>query len=147
MSLRVTTELGFEIRRPIMIRKMLAVLFGEAVATSPAAGEQWLEGGLYVAPHEDGAFVPLKILKVDDQGVHVRVYSNVYPAPPTHIDESSLYMAGVDKREDEPLGMGHLPISNETFSGWGARFVQQSSVVATELDGYEMWLEAEGGYF
>jgi hypothetical protein len=126
-----------------MIKKLLAVLFGAA----GTAGEQWIEGGLYVAPHSSGNFAPLKILKVDERGVHIRIYSNVYPAPPAHIEESSLYMAGVDKLEAEPLGVGHMPISNETFSGWGATLVQQSSVVAEELEGYEAWLEAEGGYF
>jgi len=100
-----------------------------------------------VTPQENGRFVPLKILKVDDHGVHIRIYSNVYPAPPSHIDESTLYMAGVDKREEEPLGMGHLPVSNQSFSGWEATFVQQSSVNTEELEGYQMWLEAEGGYF
>lgn len=130
-----------------MFKRLFAVLFGTAVATSPAAASQWLEGGLYVTPQENGSFVPLKILRVDNHGVHVRIYSNVYPTPPAHIDESTLYMAGVDKREDEPMGMGHLPISSETFSDWGAEFVQQSSVVAEELEGYQMWLEAEGGYF
>lgn len=84
---------------------------------------------------------------MDNHGVHVRIYSNVYPTPPAQIDESTLYMAGLDKREDEPLGMGHLPIFNETFSSWGAEFVQQSSVAAEELEGYQMWLEVEGGYF
>ena len=130
-----------------MLKRLFAVLFGTAVATSSAVAGQWLEGGLYVTAQESGGFVPLKILKVDDHGVHVRIYSNVYPEPPAHIDESTLYMAGVDKREDEPLGMGHLPVSNETFSGWGASFVQQSSVSVEELEGYQMWQEAEGGYF
>ncbi|MBX3690622.1 hypothetical protein [Dokdonella sp.] len=130
-----------------MLKRLFAVLFGSAVATSPVAAGQWLEGGLYVTPQENGRFVPLKILKVDDHGVHIRIYSNVYPAPPSHIDESTLYMAGVDKREEEPLGMGHLPVSNQSFSGWEATFVQQSSVNTEELEGYQMWLEAEGGYF
>ena len=130
-----------------MLKRLLAVLFGTAVATSPAVAGQWIEGGLYVTPQENGNFVPLKILKVDSYGVHVRIYSNVYPTPPALIDETTLYMAGVDKREEEPLGMGHLPISSESFSGWDAKFVQKSSVAAEELDGYQMWLEAEGGYF
>ena len=130
-----------------MIRKWLANLFGAAAATSDVDVAKWVDGGLYVGQQEDGTYVPMKILKVDAHGVHVRIYSNVYRTLPSRIDEASLYMAGVDKREDEPLGMGHMPVSNETFSDWGATFVQQSSVVAEELQGYEMWLEAEGGYF
>jgi hypothetical protein len=130
-----------------MLKKFLSVLFGTAIAASSAAADRWVEGGLYVTEQEPGRFVPLKVLKVDERGVHVRVYSNVFRAPPKTIDESTLYMAGVDRRDDEPLGMGHLPISKASFSGWNARFVQQSSVTAEELEGYDMWRDAEGGYF
>ena len=130
-----------------MLKRLLTVLFGTAVVATPVAAGQWLEGGLYVTAREEGGFVPLKILKLDDHGVHVRVYSNVYPAPPEAIDESTLYMAGADRRDGEPLGMGHLPISTASFSGWEAQFVQPSSVAAEEREGYELWLEAEGGYF
>lgn len=131
----------------ILSGKVFAALFGPAGATSPVVACRWLAGGLYVAPHESGGFVPLKILALDNHGVHVRIYSNVYPAPPARIDEPALYMAGVDKRQDEPLGVGHLPISRDSFSGWGVRFVQQSLLVAEELQGYRVWLDAEGGCF
>ncbi|WP_369977988.1 hypothetical protein [Xanthomonas bundabergensis] len=130
-----------------MLERLRARLFGKPVAASPADAGQWQEGGLYVTEQENGRFVPLKILKVDAHGVHVRVYSNVYPQPPASIDESTLYMAGVDRPDDVPMGMGHLPISTASFSGWEARFVQPSSVTAEELEGYDMWREAEGGYF
>lgn len=130
-----------------MLKRLFAVLFGTSDVRLPAVASEWLEGGLYVTAQDIGRFVPIKILKVDDHGVHVRTYSNVYPAPPDRIDEAALYMAGLDRREDEPLGMGHLPLSNESFSGWQARFIQQSSVSTEELEGYQVWLEAEGGYF
>lgn len=130
-----------------MLKRFLAVLFGTAIAASAPAADRWVEGGLYVTEQESGRFVPLKILKVDEQGVHVRVYSNVFRAPPRTIDESTLYMAGMDRRDDERLGMGHLPISRASFSDWNVRFVQQSSVSAEELEGYNMWRDAEGGYF
>ncbi|QNH10620.1 hypothetical protein [Xanthomonas sp. SI] len=130
-----------------MLERLRALLFGKAVAASPADAVQWQEGGLYVTERESGRFVPLKILKLDAHGVHVRVYSNVYPEPPARIDVSTLYMAGVDRPDDVPLGMGHLPISTASFSGWEARFVQPSTVAAEELDGYDVWRDAEGGYF
>ncbi|WP_369935357.1 hypothetical protein [Xanthomonas tesorieronis] len=109
-----------------MLERLRALLFGRASAASSANANQWQEGGLYVTEQEHGRFVPLKILKLDAQGVHVRVYSNVYPQPPAHIDESTLYMAGMERPNDVPMGMGHLPISIASFSGWQARFVQPS---------------------
>jgi len=110
-----------------------------------APNRRWTEGGLYVVPQEEGAFTALKILKVDDHGVHVRTYSNLYAEPPAQIDESTLFMAGVD--EGGPMGIGHLPLLSATFAAWGPRFVQWSTVVTDELEGYEMWHDADGGYF
>ena len=110
-------------------------------------GKHVVEGGLYSFRAENGVFRVLKILKVDHIGVHVRSYSNRYDQAPSKIDESSLYMVGLDRRPEEALGAGHLPIPRLSFATWGARFVQQSIVTEDELDGYRMWREDEGGYF
>ena len=129
-----------------MFKKLFQALFGGTKASASVDG-QWSEGGLFVTPMEGGKFRPLKILKTDAHGVHIRVYSNLYQGVPEQIDESALYMAGADRGEKEPLGMGHLPVSRKSFSSWGAIFVQHSSVSPDELDGYQVWLEAKGGYF
>jgi hypothetical protein len=75
------------------------------------------------------------------------MYSNQFDSIPDSIDETFLYMAGIDREPHERLGMGHAPISHQSFSTWGAVFVQQSSVTPEELEGYEMWKEGSGGYF
>jgi hypothetical protein len=106
-----------------------------------------VEGGLYYTPGEQGGYSVLKILKLDDGGVHVRLYSNQFTEPPMKIDESTLYMAGMNRKSGESLGMGHAPISKKSFAGWNAKFVQQSTVREEELEDYKMWLEAKGGYF
>lgn len=109
--------------------------------------EKLVEGGLYVISRKVDGYQVVKILKLDEGGVHIRLYSNVYPQPPTNVDESVLYMAGMERKPDEEMGMGHLPISHASFAGWHARFVQQSTVSKEELEGYAMWKEANGGYF
>jgi len=111
------------------------------------AESQWVEGGLYATPQKNGTYHILKILKLEDQDVHIRVYSNVFETLPKHVEESSLYMVGIDRKEDEALGMGHAPISRQSFFTWGAIFVQQSSVSPDELEGHQIWLEEGGGYF
>ena len=88
-----------------------------------------------------------KVLKIDNGGFHVRLYSNQFPESPRKLEESKLYMAGVDRKPNERLGMGHCPVSKKSFLGWGATFIQQSTVSPEELEGYKMWLEAKGGYF
>ena len=50
---------------------------------------------------------------------------------------------GETKIEGNAADNGPLVVATDS----GARFVQQSTVSEDELEGYEMWLEAEGGYF
>ena len=71
------------------------------------------------------------------------MFSNV----PSSIDEKKLYIAGINRKPNEPLGMGHAPISKASFSTWDAIFVQPSYVSEEELEGYKMWLNSGGGYF
>jgi hypothetical protein len=111
------------------------------------SGSKLVEGGLYYAQNDNGSYSVMKILKLDDAGVHVRLYSNQFPTPPAKVDESTLYMVGVDRKPNETLGMGHAPISKRSFTGWKAVFFQQSAVKEDELEGYKIWLEAKGGYF
>lgn len=126
-----------------MFKRLFAILLTLGGTKEP----QWKEGALYAVPQEDRTFTVVKILKLDDGGVHVRMYSNVFGSLPSKIDESSLYMAGLDHKPNERLGMGHSPISKKSFATWGAVLVQQSSVSPDELDGYQMWLDGGGGYF
>jgi hypothetical protein len=48
-----------------------------------------IEGGLYSLPTNDGRFTVVKVLKVDEAGFHLRMYSNVFPSPPNNLDESA----------------------------------------------------------
>ena len=87
------------------------------------------------------------VLAIDDGGVHVRMYSNRHDARPAVVDESKLHLAGFDRSPGEDIGVGHLPMSHKTFKAHKPVFIQQSRVAPEELEGYEMWREAEGGYF
>lgn len=139
-----------------MIPRFLTKLFGAGgkAGLKVESASDWVEGGLYATPWRDGGYTVLKILKLDEHGVHLRRYSNVYDACPSSLDESSLHLhgiegliQGVEMREDAPLGVGHMPVSRGTFANSEAIFIQDSTVSSEELEGYEMWREAEGGYF
>ena len=113
-------------------------------------------GGLYASPSEDGLFLIMKVLAVDDAGIHVRMYSNRYPAVPTEPpDDLELLGMGSDfaKRMErgehvEPpgrLGIGHLPLSRAAFNRTERHLLGVVAVDPAELEGYEMWREAGGG--
>lgn len=131
----------------MMIRKFSLLISIAFLALSGCAQSHWKEGGLYSVEGETGGFSVVKILKLDDGGVHIRVYSNRFPQRPGDIDVSKLYMAGIDHKPDEEMGMGHLPLGNESFDGWKPELIKVVSVAPAELEGYEIWKESGGGYF
>lgn len=108
----------------------------------------WSEGGLYAVRNEDGSFSVIKILVLDDAGVHIRAYSNRFPESPRDLNPDSLYITDGDRKPGDSLGIGHLPIMAETFASWKPTYLQRGAeVVEGDLDGYRMWQEARGGYF
>lgn len=109
---------------------------------------QFVEGGLYASPRENKqGYNIIKILKIDNNGYHIRIYSNIFVNIPPDIDVSKLYMAGMERKEGEDLGMGHLPLSKANFENYQLIFIKKVAVLEDELDGYKMWAEANGGYF
>jgi hypothetical protein len=123
----------------------VALLVFAGCAQTPEA--EWVEGGLYSTRNEDGSYAIVKILKVDEEGVHVRAYSNKFDSEPVTLDETTLYLAGMDHGPDEQLGMGHLPLLKASFAAWDPHYLKTVPVEDSELEGYRMWEEADGGYF
>jgi hypothetical protein len=125
-----------------VILVVIAVFFG---ARRPRRTH--VEGGIYSITAENGGYAVVKILKMDEGGVHLRMYSNVFPERPADVDTSKLYMAGIDHKASEQLGMGHAPVSHSSFQTWNAEFIKREIVRGEELEGYKMWKDANGGYF
>lgn len=117
------------------------------LVASACGGEDLVEGGLYSTPDEHGTYSVFKILKLDDDGVHVRVYSNQFASHPASVDESELYMVGMDRKPGQSFGVGHLPLSRGSFSTWKPRFIKTVPVKKEELAGYEEWKKGGGSYF
>jgi hypothetical protein len=128
------------LKNTFIAMSVFSILFG-------CSQSKAIEGGLYYNQNKDGTYSVLKILKIDDRGVHVKLYSNQYPTPPTNVDEETLYMAGINSKPNETLGMEHLPLSNKSYQNLKATLFQQSTVKDEDLEGYKMWLSDKGGYF
>jgi hypothetical protein len=145
----VTVNAGFTMKNNLqIIITVLAIgVFSIFAGCSPSKQSSVKEGGLYAAKNDNGSFSILKVLKTDDLGVHVKIYSNQFPTPPAKVDESTLYLAGTDHKTNETFGVEHAPLSQKTFDNWKVTFVQQSTVKEDELSGYKTWLAAKGGYF
>ena len=127
--------------------KTRALLLGLLTFACRVKEPKFVEGGIYSVLCEQSNYLVVKVLKVDSVGVHVRVYSNVFAARPNNIDEGKLYLAGIDHKPEEALGMGHIPLAKKSFEQWQPQLVKVVPVRDEELEGYKMWLDAKGGYF
>ena len=110
-------------------------------------------GALYSVPgSEKATYQIVKVLLLDDFGVHVRLYGNGFshrPATvaPDLLDTSPFFsLAPEDAGQEWPLSVGHLPLLARTFLGMHAVFIAQTDVETEELEDYREWKEAGGGY-
>jgi|GEM_PF-1173688 len=128
-----------------IIAGVLALALCALAGCSKVAGAK--DGGLYYFKNDNGTYSVLKILKSEGGGVHVKIYSNQFDSPPTQVDESKLYVAGVDHKANETLGAADLPLKPDAFANYKATFFQQGTVSLQELEGYNTWKKAGGQYF
>lgn len=128
-----------------MIRLFVA-LFLSALLALPAAAQELVEGGLYVVGNEGVGYRPLKIVKLDAEGVHVRMFSNVYSNVPARIRQDDLLISDRDLPPYLPFGFRHIPFRRASFEDLKPIFVERSAVSADEMSDYEVWLGKDGGY-
>jgi hypothetical protein len=105
---------------------------------------QYTPGGIYSVRDKHGYGV-VKILVVDPEIVHIRLYKNTFSERPVQIDPSRLSVGTIN--DPDGFGMGHLPISRNEFQSWDPALIMQSKVTPDELEGYEEWKKDRGGVF
>ncbi len=110
-------------------------------------------GALYSIPGSmPHTFQVIKVLAVDEFGVHVRLYGNAFvrrPAAvaPDLLDTSPfISMAPEDVGQEWPLSVGHLPLLAATFVGMRPVYIAREVVAPDELDDYNNWQRSGGGY-
>jgi hypothetical protein len=102
-------------------------------------------GALYSIENGDGVFSIVKLLAVDGDGVHVRLYKNKFPLRPLPVDPATLSLGSI--YDADGFGMGHMPLSYSEFDAWLPLHMSDGSVTEEELEGYREWQSAGGGYF
>jgi hypothetical protein len=104
-------------------------------------------GDLVSVLTEDGQFGVMKVLVVDNQGVHVRLYAQRFKERPQASNLHDLSTAPVETEHGNPFSFGHLPFTCPSFLTWEPQTVGSEPVTEEELKGYRMWQKADGGYF
>lgn len=109
---------------------------------SEVASSELFEGGYYSIA--DGhTFSIAKILKLESDKVHVRIYKQHFVQRPRAIDIAELSLGTIGDKDG--FGMSHLPLRRETFQARQPRFLTHAEVKPNELKGYEIWKEYSGG--
>jgi hypothetical protein len=96
---------------------------------------------------EDGQFGAMKVLAIDDEGIHVRLYVQRFKDRPQASDLHDLSTKSVLSEHGNPFSFGHMPFSHSSFSSWEPQAVGSAPVTEEELKGYRMWQQANGSYF
>ncbi len=103
-------------------------------------------GGIYSIQGERNDYRLLKVLATDKKGVHIHLFAHACPVRPREItSEAQLEDASFNDTQD--FSMGHMPLLWRSFWGYEPEFIRQDDLSAPELQGYNMWKEAKGGYF
>ena len=101
-------------------------------------------GGVYSIKSGGGEFGVAKVLVLDGETIHIRLYKNRFPTRPKSIDQTALTLGTVHDA-DGKFGIGHLPIRTAEFVAWQPQLLVMTTVSTNELDGYEEWKQAGGG--
>jgi hypothetical protein len=125
-------------------------------ATAPSM-ETLKIGGLYSVYDGDErrTFGVVKILVLESDAVHLRVYHNTFAMRPQSIDPATLTLGSLDLNalddvdlDNYKFGIGHMPLALKDFLyGWQPLLLMTLAVTDEELEGYRYWKEAGGGVF
>jgi hypothetical protein len=106
------------------------------------AQSELFEGGYYSIIDSD-RFSIAKVLKVEPDKVHVRIYQQHFAERPRSIDPSVLTLGTIFDKDN--LGINHLPLRLETFMQHKPLFLTYVEVQPNELNGYNLWKETANG--
>jgi hypothetical protein len=127
------------------MKKLLFVLCSLVMGCRPSMPADPQPGSLYSVLGDESSFSVVKVLVVDDKGIHIRLYKQKFPRRPESVEEGNLTLGGI--HDPDGFGMGHLPLSRKAFWRMEPQLIQMSEVKEDELDGYKEWKKAGGGVF
>lgn len=114
----------------------------DSVSTRNAPSE--LFEGAYYSIIDGETFCIAKVLKLDPEIVHVRIYKEHFQQRPRSIDPAALTLGTIHDKDG--FGMGHLPLRLATFINSEPIFLTHAELTPEELEGYNLWKEsADGG--
>jgi hypothetical protein len=102
-------------------------------------------GDLYSVEGEAKNYKVAKVLVVDSDAVHIRLYKNTFGERPSNVDPSTLSVGSL--RDPDGFGMDHMPLSRSSFARWRPRYMTHTSVTDDELQAYKQWKQSHGSLY
>lgn len=94
-------------------------------------------GSICTIESGNGKFGIVKILVINNQEAHVKLYKNKYDQRPSNVDIKTLSLGSVDDKDG--FGIGHLPLERAGFDKWRPISIGYEEVTKDDLEGYEIW--------
>lgn len=94
-------------------------------------------GSICTVDDGDGKFGIVKVLVIDDEIAHLRIYKNKYDHRPAKIDLTTLSLGSMNDKDG--FGIGHTPLARKGFDDWNPVVVAFQKVTEEELEGYKIW--------
>ena len=118
-----------------------SILMTDSASTRNAPSE--LFEGAYYSIADGEIFSVAKVLKLEPEIVHVRIYKQHFPQRPRSIDPAALTLGTI--HDSDGFGMGHLPLRLATFMHREPVFLTHAEVKPEELKGYNLWKATAAG--
>ena len=99
--------------------------------------------GAYYSIADGEVFSIARVLKLEPEIVHVRIYKQNFSQRPRSIDPAALTLGIIHDKDG--FGMGHLPLRLITFMESDPIFLTHAELKPEELEGYNHWIESPGG--
>jgi len=102
-------------------------------------------GGLYSVLDEQGHYRTAKVVALDGDGVHLRLYKNRWERRPKAVASRSLALGTIN--DPDGFGVGHLVLTKKEFGSWKPVFLSREDPTPDELEGYKIWTQGRSGDF
>ena len=95
-------------------------------------------GDICTVQEGNGWFGVVKVLLIDADRIHVKMYQNKFDTRPEMIDPASLFMGAV-QHDENGITLAHLPYQKSEFNAMKPEIEAYELVTPEELEVYRIW--------
>jgi len=94
-------------------------------------------GSICTIEDGEGKFGIVKVLVINAEEAHVKIYKNKYDQRPAQVDLKTLSLGSIN--DSDGFGIGHVPLERKGFDNWKPIEVAFEDVTPADLEGYNLW--------